>query len=213
MRRGTRSAIIGGAVAAILLTAGPASASLASVGSRDGGQQLQVSGGPGENNDIHVGRSGTSYVITDPAGIIAGPGCMGGGTMVTCPDPSGSIVRAVVAPADGDDRVILLITLPSLLNGGPGRDQLHGGTARDRMIGGGDVDVLLGLAGPDRLMGGALGDRLVGGSESDVLRGEQGPDELRARDGDRDTVGGGPGSDRAKVDRKDRVKNDVEQVA
>ncbi len=187
-------------------------ASLASIGPRDSGTQLQVSGHPGEANDIEVTKVGNAYMITDTAGIVAGPGCSGGGTVVTCPDPMGTTVRVLVAPADGADRVVIDLALPSLLNGGPGRDRLIGGSLRDRIIGKGDADRLFGRAGNDRLTGDARGDVLTGGSGEDRLQGDQGPDRLRARDGRQDSVNGGAGSDRARVDGKDRVRN-VEQLA
>jgi Ca2+-binding RTX toxin-like protein len=200
---------IGGAVVG---AASPAMASFASVGPRDSGTQVQVSGNPGEANDIEVTLAGNAYMITDTVGIVAGPGCSGGGTVVSCPDPMGTTLRVVVAPADGADRVAIDLTLPSLVNGGPGPDRLIGGSGPDRIIGKGDADRLSGLAGNDRLIGDARGDVITGGPGRDRLRGAQGPDRIRARDGRRDRVNGGAGKDRAGVDSKDVVR-DVEQLA
>jgi Ca2+-binding RTX toxin-like protein len=193
-------------------TAHPALASFASVGPRNSGTQVQVNGHPGEANDIEVSLVGNTYMITDTAGISAGPGCSGGGTVVSCPDPMGTVVRVVVAPADGADRVTIDLSQPSFMNGGPGRDRLIGGSGPDRIIGKGDVDRLSGLGGNDRLVGDARGDVLTGGPGQDRLRGTQGPDLFRAKDGQRDSVNGGAGKDRARVDPKDRVR-DVEQLA
>jgi len=198
-------------VTAVLGAAGPAFASFASIGPRDSGSQVQVNGHPGEANDIEVTLVGTTYMITDTAGIIAGPGCSGGGTVVSCPDPMGTVVRVLVAPADGPDRVVLDVATPGLLIGGPGPDRLVGGSGRDRIIGKGDADRLFGRDGDDRLIGDAGGDVLNGGAGEDHLRGEQGPDRFMAKDGERDSVNGGPGRDRARVDPKDRVRG-VEQV-
>lgn len=196
---------------AVLGAASPASASLASIGPRNSGTQVQVSGHPGESNDIEVTLVGTTFMITDTAGIIAGPGCSGGGTVVSCPDPMGTVVRVLVAPADGPDRVVLDVATPGLLIGGPGPDRLFGGPGPDRIIGKGDADRLFGEAGDDRLVGDAHGDMLNGGGGQDRLRGEQGPDRLRAKDGERDSVNGGPGRDRARIDPTDRVRG-VEQI-
>ena len=74
MKRGIRPAIVGGGVVAALLAAGPASASFVSIGSRDSGTQVQVSGGPGEANDIEISKMGAAYVITDDAGVAASSG-------------------------------------------------------------------------------------------------------------------------------------------
>ena len=45
-----------------------------------------------------------------------------------------------------------------------------------------------------------------------MLKGGGGDDVIAARDGQRDVVSCGPGDDRAKVDRKDRVANDCERA-
>ncbi len=204
-------ALVGGVASGVLVAASPASASFASIAAHDSGSQIQVSGEPGEANDIEITQTGATYVITDSAGITAGSGCSGGGTMVTCPDPSGAIVRVVANGADGPDIVVLGAGIPGLLIGGPGADRVTGGPAGDTLSGVGDADVLIGGDGPDRLLGGNRGDSLVGGSGEDRLLGEQGPDRLRARDGERDVVDGGASRDRATADRKDRIR-DVEQV-
>lgn len=206
-----RLAVGGVLTIGILASASPASASFASVASRNSGTQVQVSGHPGEANDIEVTLVGSNYMITDTAGIIAGPGCSGGGTVVSCPDPTGSVLRVVIAPADGADTAVLNAAIPSLMNGGPGPDRLVGGPFRDRILGKGDADRLFGAGGDDRLTGDALGDVLNGGTGQDRLQGDQGPDRIRARDGQRDSVNGGAGKDRARVDAKDRVRG-VEQI-
>ena len=82
-----------------------------------------------------------------------------------------------------------------LLSGGSGNDSLRGGWQKDRLFGG---------SGADRLAGGAHGDHLVGEAGVDFLLGEAGDDVLFARDGRRETVSGGPGFDRARLDPADR---------
>lgn len=85
-----------------------------------------------------------------------------------------------------------------------GYDLLVGGEGDDRMAGGWQKDRLFGGPGNDRLAGGPHADHLVGESGIDILLGEQGDDLLLARDARRELVGGGPGFDRARVDRSDR---------
>ncbi len=93
------------------------------------------------------------------------------------------------------------------LGGGKGPDALNGGDGDDRLAGGPGKDELVGGAGADALAGGAGRDRLVGGSGRDRLLGGGGDDKLSARDGKRDVVRCGRGSDRAEVDAKDRVSD------
>ncbi len=101
-----------------------------------------------------------------------------------------------------------------LLNGGGGGDRLVGGAKADRLLGGGGndrlvggpgSDALLGGRGRDILLGGPGNDRLVGGPGRDVFRGGRGSDTLIARDRLGEVVNGGPGRDRARIDRHDRT--------
>ena len=93
-----------------------------------------------------------------------------------------------------------------VLNGGDGVDRLLGGAGGDTLSGGAANDVLLGGGGGDRLVGAAGGDRLTGGLGQDVMNGLAGNDTFYARDGMRDTVDGGAGTDRAQRDKVDRVR-------
>ena len=86
------------------------------------------------------------------------------------------------------------------------RDKLRGTPAGDSLRGRGGRDVLRGLAGGDCLSGGRGADRLHGGPDGDRLKGGRGRDRIDAKDGDRDVVRCGPGHDRARVDRRDRIR-------
>ncbi|MGH3029981.1 MAG: calcium-binding protein [Gaiellaceae bacterium] len=98
-----------------------------------------------------------------------------------------------------------------VLLGRGGADVLIGGRGRDVLEGGRGRDVLLGGPSRDTLAGGPDADRLVGGRSRDVLRGNRGRDVLVARDGRPDVVHGGPGADRARVDRRlDTVRSIAE---
>ena len=100
---------------------------------------------------------------------------------------------------------------PCTITGTIHDDVLTGTPGPDVICGLGGNDTISGLAGNDRLDGGAGDDTLVGGSGRDVLLGGAGNDTIQARDGARDTVDGGPGSDNATVDKKLDVVRGVEQ--
>ncbi len=80
-------------------------------------------------------------------------------------------------------------------------DVLRGTSGNDVICGLGGNDKIYGLEGSDVIYGGNGDDILIGGRNSDILRGGAGNDDLRARDGTRDLVEGGPGVDKALVDR------------
>jgi len=84
-------------------------------------------------------------------------------------------------------------------------DVIRGTRGRDVICGLGGNDVILGRGGNDVIYGGPGNDTLEGGAGNDVLRGGAGNDTIRARDGRRDVVEGGRGTDIAVADRADRV--------
>jgi len=92
-----------------------------------------------------------------------------------------------------------------MLFGGTGNDILDGGSDRDTLVGGAGNDTLRGGAGDDKLRGQGGNDTLDGGRGKDLLDGGSGRDAIAAADGQRDMVRCGPGRDRARVDRFDRV--------
>jgi Ca2+-binding RTX toxin-like protein len=87
-----------------------------------------------------------------------------------------------------------------------GDDVISGGGGNDKIIGGAGDDVISGGPGNDTLLGGAGSDLLTGGPGHDTISGGAGADTLAARDGQRDTIDGGPGRDRGSWDRRDRVR-------
>lgn len=93
------------------------------------------------------------------------------------------------------------------------RNRLKGTKFGDQIDGLGGKDRLKGARGADCLSGGNGNDRLGGGRGADELAGGKGNDRIAARDGVRDRVNCGRGKhDRAKVDRKDRVRESCERV-
>lgn len=97
-----------------------------------------------------------------------------------------------------------------LLTGGSGADLLtgddsgngiNGGTGNDAIAAGGGHDFVRAGPGDDVLHGGPGADDVSGGGGEDRLRAGRGNDQLDSRDDRRDLVDGGPGRDRASIDR------------
>ena len=108
-----------------------------------------------------------------------------------------------------------------VLRGGYGNDLLRGDAGVDTQLGGPGADILRGGIGSDLLRGengddsifaGAGNDRLIGGAGSDRLVGSTGSDTFYARDAVRDTISGGLGIDRARLDRGIDVASGVERM-
>ncbi len=89
--------------------------------------------------------------------------------------------------------------------GTQGADVIRGTRGRDVICGLGGNDVILGRGGNDTIYSGPGNDTIDGGVGNDVLRGGAGNDTIRARDGRRDVVEGGRGTDTAVADRADRL--------
>ena len=105
----------------------------------------------------------------------------------------------------------LTVVPPAYYAGTSRSETITGSAANDVLVGLGGNDVLYGKRGNDVIRGGIGNDRLYGGPGRDYMLGEPGNDRLYARDGQRDTVYGGPGFDEAWVDGLDVVRN-VERV-
>jgi Ca2+-binding RTX toxin-like protein len=101
----------------------------------------------------------------------------------------------------GDD-VAIGSAARDFFEGGAGADQLNGAGGSDDLFGGGGGDTIRGGPGRDGIFADAGNDQLRGGDGRDFLSAGSGDDLIRARDGLRDRIGGGRGSDRARVDRR-----------
>jgi len=122
--------------------------------------------------------------------------------------------------AAGHDRIIPTAGLPLLgeawAKGGRGDDLLVAPRNGAILEGGPGDDVLSGSRGPDELHGDAGSDLVVGAQGGDLIRGGRGRDLLlggrgadfifRERDSQRDRIRCGPGRDRVKADRFDRLR-------
>jgi VCBS repeat-containing protein len=96
------------------------------------------------------------------------------------------------------------------ISGGKGADRLRGGRSNDWIWGDSDYDIALGNQGNDNLFaedprqgpkGSLQAAKIKGGRKPDKLLGNQGKDTIRAQNGKRDIIRGGPGRDKAYVDR------------
>jgi Ca2+-binding RTX toxin-like protein len=132
--------------------------------------------------------------------------------------------RLMLIEADGGNRRRLLADTCNNSDDAPDWQPictLYGTRLGDRMGGpsGQDVvcalagnDVVRGREGNDVILGGDGSDVLDGGGDEDRLFGGGGTDLIRARDGTPDVVDGGPGIDRAQIDRGLDVVRSIERL-
>jgi TolB protein len=106
--------------------------------------------------------------------------------------------------ADGSNQHRLVRRTPKHAANGR-RCTIVGTVATDELAGSAAADVLCAFGGSDRVSGGSRGDVVDGGPGKDALDAGTGNDLILARDGRKDIVRGGPGFDRARVDRGDTV--------
>lgn len=126
-----------------------------------------------------------AIVVSDTAGVAAGPGCEAvpgsSGTAVRCASELGRPSLSTDGRG-GDDRLLLtgfgqatggagddVIEGTGPLDGGPGDDVLRGHAGDTRLDGGPGADVLQGGEGEDRLDGGPGADALDGGPDGDFM--------------------------------------------
>jgi Ca2+-binding RTX toxin-like protein len=86
-----------------------------------------------------------------------------------------------------------------------GNDRLNGRPGTDCLLGGAGADTLRGEDGNDRLTGGSGADNLTGGPGANAYRAGSGKDVVDAVNGRAELVDCGPGQDKARVDKRDRV--------
>lgn len=111
-----------------------------------------------------------------------------------------------VYPASGSSTVLGMAG-NDMVKGGDSAETVDGGSGADKVVGGRGDDVVVGGPGPDTL----YGDNDAGGCGPIICAIQIGNDTIRARDGERDSIDCGVGSDTAVVDAVDVVAN-CEQV-
>ncbi len=101
---------------------------------------------------------------------------------------------------------------PDRLIGTDARNEIRGLAGPDYIAGKPRADDLYGNRGKDEVRAGNGRDRVFGGRGEDQLYGGGGNDTMNARDGYKDDVNCGLGTDTAYVDKRDRVNEDCENV-
>ncbi len=149
-------------------------------GASDSAYTLALNGGRGPNV-IRIDYVGSQFRIRANGTLAPARTCVNppdNPTELDC--PAADINGFQVMARGGNDtiRVGRSVRVPTILNGGPGLDDLVGGATTDRIFGGTGDDRLIGRRGPDQLLGGPGNDTLLGGAGKDVLRGGPGLDIL-----------------------------------
>jgi hypothetical protein len=98
------------------------------------------------------------------------------------------------------------------LKGNATKNEIRGLRGADYIAGKQRADDLYGNRGQDEVRAGNGRDRVFGGRGRDQLYGGGGNDTMNTRDGYKDNVNCGLGTDTAYVDRRDRVNEDCEDV-
>ncbi len=98
------------------------------------------------------------------------------------------------------------------LKGDATKNEIRGLRGADYIAGKQHADELYGGRGQDEVRANNGRDRVFGGRGEDELYGGGGNDTMNARDGYKDDVNCGLGTDTAYVDRRDRVSEDCENV-
>ncbi|MGH2710513.1 MAG: calcium-binding protein [Actinomycetota bacterium] len=163
----------------------------------------------GERNSPYHGSDTKEFVSGDvliPAKAPGGGGGGGGGGSGGGPtDPlaaGGCAVEVLGTPQNdtlvGTDANELIFSLG-------GDDSVTGGDGHDCLIGDSGNDRLNGGSGSDRLTGGSGNDLLVGGPGKNDYDAGPGNDRVKSKNGKKETVDCGPGKDKARVDKSDRL--------
>jgi Ca2+-binding RTX toxin-like protein len=186
---------------------------------RDGHDNLSFSARPdGVVVDFASGRSSDGDVFSRMEQATGGDGAdrlLGGPGAETLYGRNG----ADTVRGRGGDDLIFADLGPDLVEGGGGDDMISGDPvpgdgyysptvrlSRDVLRGGAGDDTIVDTGGDNVIEGGAGIDNLRGGAGRDAIRGGAGRDRISARDGRRDRVDCGSGRDRARIDKKDRVR-------
>jgi Ca2+-binding RTX toxin-like protein len=179
------------------------------------GDELANDGEAGEGdfvstgvNQVYGGHAGDTLIAMNVSGVQASylNGGEGDDHLSALPDGWTSIVDG----GPGDD-VMRSSGPDSTIFGGNGNDILIGAHSGQALWGQNGDDTLRGQAANDLLRGGAGADTLNGGPAKDLAFGNDGNDTFLARDGKRDYLDGGHGTDKARVDSFDRLTR-IEEI-
>ena len=154
--------------------------------------------GDSKGLDLNPGRAGRGDIditVAGPSSALVAVG--GGGPDKIVPQPDVTLDYAIASQGGEGNDFLDAPTLGGIQAGGPGNDRISGGRSGDAMVGGFGRDHLIGGRGPDLLNGGPGRDRASGGA---------GRDSVDSSDRRRETVRCGPGRDRVRADRSDRLR-------
>jgi hypothetical protein len=132
-----------------------------------------------------------------------GSGGGSGGSDPTEPLRAGGCLRPLIGTDDPD--TLTGTGAGDVIFGRGGSDSIHGRDGHDCLVGGAGNDTLRGESGADRLTGGRGADTLIGGAGINAYDAGSGNDVVDSVNGRVELVRCGPGKDRARVDRRDRV--------
>ncbi|WP_329091565.1 MULTISPECIES: calcium-binding protein [unclassified Streptosporangium] len=213
--------LVGATLLLLPALAAPASATAVLAGTCKEGPKaglLTYTAEPGIANELTITQNGTTLLLEDAAGQVAGCNTLGDAAeagpatviRVLLGDESDAVAvnvlpqgqKLTVFGGEGDDDLLGSVNADDLrgglgddsIRGIEGNDMLRGDAGDDDLRGGNEADVLIGGGGDDDLSGGAGADELNGGSGEDELRGEAGTDELNGGGGP-DELDGGAGTD------------------
>jgi Ca2+-binding RTX toxin-like protein len=172
-------------------------------GSNHGSGVIEVVGPAVVIPAIADGGDGRSTRGGGGGGGGGGPGSVGGDP--TEPLRNGGCVKAIQGTARPD--TLTGSGHGDVIFGYGAGDRIRGRGGHDCLLGGRGNDVLRGDGGSDKLTGGRGNDRLYGGSGVNRYDAGSGNDYVNARNGRREVVRCGRGRDRARVDRRDRVRS------
>ena len=165
-------------------------------------------GGTGLDTVSYLLRTDSLVISLDGRANDGGPGES---------DTIGDDVESVITGSGND--VLTGSDRADGLYGTSGDDRIRGGAGDDTLDGGPGSDEVLGEDGADTVSGGHDDDVVDGGPGHDNIYGEYavgcdglytclgGPDVIRARDGERDLISCGVGTDRAQIDPFDVVRD------
>ena len=210
----TRAVVRAGLCAIVALAAAPACAGAHAIIRPAGDVITFTSPDATSTNTLTLRPAGSQIEFHDPT-VDGGidPGHCAPGAL-SPPGIFGEVVVQAFCPAAGvqavhvdlgarDDAATVSLAIPVVVSGGPGSDALRGGSGADR-LGGDDGD--------DTVAGGDGADALTGGLGVDDISGDAGGDDVRVRDGIRDVVRCGAGTDAVDADPRDEIDADCEAV-
>ena len=215
--RAVRRGLIGLALGAALLGAGPGSALASSITTSSG--VVSYNGAASEANRVVFWFEATYgvYVIQD-TGVTSidvgrsGKGCHSYTAQIAYCDYTA--VASVIARLGNRGGVAesKLATTPVTIYAGAGDDTLIGGGGTDTLFAAGGTDTLVAGAGRTRLVGGTGTTTMTGGPGQNTYEGGPGIDTINARNGVAETVTCAAGADSVTADPADATAADCEAV-